>query len=138
MTLVVDSSVATKWYVDESGAAAARELIGSRERLVAPTLILTEVANALWRKCRLNEMEWRQARRAVLTLSAMFQVLEPIEELNAEAFELAEELGHPVYDCLYVVLAKRTDGQLATADRRLIDRFRTTEHWSRIRPLTLS
>jgi predicted nucleic acid-binding protein len=136
MTVVVDASVAVKWYVDEPGARAARDLVASGERLVAPTLVLTEVANALWRKRRLKLVEADQARRAVQTLPRVLHVLEPLEDLNEDAFALADDLDHPVYDCLYVVLAERIGASLATMDRRLIDRLRSTDHWPRVRPLS--
>jgi predicted nucleic acid-binding protein len=138
MTVVVDASIAVKWYVDEPGATAARNLIASGEQLAAPVFIVTEVANVLWRKRRLKVVESAHARRAVRTLPMVFHILEPIDELTADAFELAEGLDHPVYDCLYVALAVRIDAQLVTMDQRLLGRLRSTEHWSRVRPLTLS
>ena len=31
---------------------------------------------------------------------------------------MAHELDHPIYDCLYLALARRIDGQLLTSDQR--------------------
>jgi len=39
--------------------------------------------------------------------------------LLSRATNLAIEIGHPVYDCLYLALAVETNAPLATADRRL-------------------
>jgi predicted nucleic acid-binding protein len=36
-----------------------------------------------------------------------------------EALALACHLDHPVYDCLYLALARREAAQLLTADQRL-------------------
>ena len=55
MTLVVDASVAIKWFVEESRSDAARAVLTSGESLVAPDLVVPEACNAaastsLWQK----------------------------------------------------------------------------------------
>ena len=39
MTVVVDASVALKWYVDEEDSEAALALLASDERLIAPDFL---------------------------------------------------------------------------------------------------
>jgi predicted nucleic acid-binding protein len=39
----------------------------------------------------------------------------------AEALALATHLDHPLYDCLYLVLARREVASLLSADRRLLE-----------------
>jgi predicted nucleic acid-binding protein len=63
--IVVDASVAVKWLLPEPGGAAAQELLASEERLVAPSLIRTEVAAALARRARFGEIEPRDAETAM-------------------------------------------------------------------------
>lgn len=48
MTLVIDASVAAKWYVAEPDSRPALA-VGARGGLIAPDLILAEVANILWK-----------------------------------------------------------------------------------------
>ncbi|MCT4364708.1 MAG: type II toxin-antitoxin system VapC family toxin [Synechococcaceae cyanobacterium MAG-AL1] len=45
--------------------------------------------------------------------------IEPDRHLQVEALALACHLNHPVYDCLYLALARREAATLLTADRRL-------------------
>ncbi len=45
-TVVVDASVALKWFVDEAGSNQARLLLIRDLSLVAPDLIVAEVCNA--------------------------------------------------------------------------------------------
>jgi len=45
--------------------------------------------------------------------------LEPDRHLQAEALALACHLNHPVYDCLYLALARREAASLISSDRRL-------------------
>ena len=61
MRIVVDASVAVKWLVAEEGSDAADRLLTDGDDLYAPRLMASEVANALWRKARLGEIERDQA-----------------------------------------------------------------------------
>jgi len=45
--------------------------------------------------------------------------VEPDRQLQAEALALACHLNHPVYDCLYLALARREAATLISTDRRL-------------------
>ena len=47
--------------------------------------------------------------------------IEPDRTLLPEALALATHLDHPVYDCLYLVLARREVALLLSADRRLLE-----------------
>ena len=57
MRLVVDASVAVKWLVAEEDSSAADRLLAGGDDLHAPRLMASEVANALWRKARMGEIE---------------------------------------------------------------------------------
>ncbi len=116
--MIVDASVAVKWFVDEPLADRARGLRSNE--LAAPDLLVIEVANALWRKVRGGEGTSRGAREALGALRRGPVKLRPAVELVDRAIEMALELGHPVYDCVYLALAERQDDRLATADRRLV------------------
>jgi predicted nucleic acid-binding protein len=52
MILVIDASVAVKWFVDEPRRDQTRDVPGRDMDLIAPDLILVEVANALRNKTR--------------------------------------------------------------------------------------
>ena len=132
MTLVVDTSVVLKWYVEEPESDRAEALIGGE--LVAPDLILVEVANALWKKVMKGEITSDHARGVLPQLSQAV-VLHPAAELAEPALEAALELRHPVYDGLFLALANELDAVLVTADRRLINACRATRFETRIRQL---
>jgi predicted nucleic acid-binding protein len=110
---VIDSSVALKWYVQEHDSELARPLLGLR--LVAPDLIVAELANALWKKIRKGEAVEALAREALVHLRQAVTLV-PSPALVAGAFDLSVELLHPVYDCVFISLAKETDLPLITAD----------------------
>jgi predicted nucleic acid-binding protein len=44
----------------------------------------------------------------------------PLEDIAAAALNLAADLKHPIYDCLYLALAARERCALVTADSTLV------------------
>jgi predicted nucleic acid-binding protein len=116
MTVVIDASVALKWVLDEPGQAAADALLD--EELIAPGLWLIEAANALWRRTRRGEISGQEARERLISLrSAPVATSEEPDDLLA-AVDLANQLDHPVYDCLYLAVALREEASVVTADER--------------------
>jgi predicted nucleic acid-binding protein len=119
MSLIVDASIAVKWVVEEPGSAAARALLSDGERLIAPDLVLAEIANAVRKKLSRGIISREQAVVAARTAERAFDELVPMRLLAFSAIELALDLNHPVYDCFYLSLAARERLPLVTADDRL-------------------
>ena len=117
--VVVDASVAIKWVVDEAGSDLAATLLDGRP-LHAPPLILVEAANALWVMSRRGAIDRAGAADALDHLRrAPFAGL-PADDLVPRALQLAQTLGHPVYDCVYLSLALVREVPVVTADRRFV------------------
>jgi predicted nucleic acid-binding protein len=108
---VVDASVAVKWLIEESDSALAEALAG--HSLSAPSLLLIECANVLWRRARI-----------VRALMAAPVRLVPSELHLEQAVVLATERRHPVYDCVYLCLARASATRLVSADRRFVSAVR--------------
>jgi predicted nucleic acid-binding protein len=121
MSLIVDASVAVKWLADEPGSDEARLLADGRDPLLAPTLLVVEVANALWKKCLRGLITRQHATSGSERLPSAFARLIHDDALSALALDLALDLDlkHPIYDCFYLALAKREDATLVTADARM-------------------
>ena len=117
MTLVIDASVACKWFFEEPLSAEARALGESDEAFVAPDMILVECANAAWRRVSGETVPFLHAQAFLAALPQWFEILVPSARLHEMAFEMACELGHPVYDCQYLALAKNERTRVVTADR---------------------
>lgn len=113
---VIDSSVAVKWLVAEAGSDVAATLIG--RNLVAPDIILAEIANVGWKKWRRGEIAADQAL-LLASSAAQFVNLVPSAPLTDRAAAIAIELSHPVYDCYFLALAEMSSRDLITADARL-------------------
>lgn len=128
MNLVVDASVAVKWLVAEGGSEAAEGLLAGDDDLHAPRLMASEIANALWRKARVGEIERGRAVPLLAAISAMPVHWNADEATCTDALRLALALERPVYDCVYLALAHRLGGRLVTADERFANALSTTEH----------
>jgi predicted nucleic acid-binding protein len=117
--LVVDCSVAVKWFLEEPGDRKALTLLRSGERLVAPELIVAEIVNVLWKRVTAGGIELSQAADVPRAIPRTLAELWPLAPLAERTFAIATELRHPAYDCFYLALAEAKDARLVTADRRL-------------------
>lgn len=131
VTLIIDASVACKWFIAEASSADAEALLASGGGLLAPDLIVPEVCNVAWLKLRRNEITPDQAAAMVDGLPNLLDELVPSVHLAARAFAIANALAHPAYDCFYLALADLRDTRLVTADRRLLGRLARTP-WARL------
>lgn len=120
MTIVVDASVAVKWFVPEPGDEAADKLLESGEPLVAPALIRIEVAGAFMRRLKKGELPEDETRIACQEWEQMLAIgtvtLVPDDELFDDAVRCAFIVKHDLPDCLYLALGKRLGASVITAD----------------------
>ena len=136
MRLVVDASVAVKWLVEEEGSKSAKRLLDGDYDLHAPRLIVSEVANALWRKVRLGEIERGEAGVLAAAVPGMPLRWSDDEHVCADAVRIALTLERPVYDCVYLALGHRLGATLVTADARFANAVAATEHGGAVAVLT--
>lgn len=116
MTVVVDASVAIKWFVRENLHEEAMLLLAVGDSLHAPDLLLPEIANIAWKKTVRQEIGPEQAARIVEACLDGVPRIVPSSELIARAMQMALALTHSVYDCLYLACAEAMGGVLVTAD----------------------
>ena len=128
MNLVIDASVACKWFFEENLSAEARVLAESDAVFFAPDMILAECANAAWRRVSNGTVPEEQAQAFLEALPRWFESLVPSVRLHETAFEMACVLGHPVYDCQYLALAEKEEMRMITADSVFVDRV-TRSRW---------
>jgi predicted nucleic acid-binding protein len=119
MELVVDASVFVKLLIEEPGSDRAEELVAQADRLFAPDLLIIETANTLWKKVRRQGLPQDGALDSLEEAQRFDVELVSSADLLVEALAIACELPHPLYDCLYLLLALRGGRALATADARM-------------------
>jgi predicted nucleic acid-binding protein len=119
VTLVVDASVAAKWVLPEAGSAEAAALRTQDSDLIAPSLVVAEIGNALWKSAMRGDLAGQDVTHILNIGVGHYARLIPIAEIAAAAMEIAVDLKHPIYDCFYLALAERERCALMTADARL-------------------
>jgi predicted nucleic acid-binding protein len=126
--LVIDSSVAIKWFVPEPYSAEARRVLDQYQVgaliLHAPDLINAEIGNIIWKKHLFQGLAAADADAVISEFRKLAFVLTPTAALLEDAYRLAVTHQRTVYDCLYLALSIREGCQFITADERLVNAIR--------------
>jgi predicted nucleic acid-binding protein len=128
--VVVDASVAVKWFVREPRHDIARHLLSEGSLRFAPDLVLSEVTNALRKKHKLGEVSTIQAQRALANLPNYFQRLSPAVETVQDAFQFGIDFDHPTMDCVYLAVAHQIGGLLVSDDKKFVEKCQRFGHGS--------
>jgi predicted nucleic acid-binding protein len=122
----LDASAAVRTIIDANPMPASMvDTLDSADTILVPALFKTEVANALWKYVQHGDITAQDAAvRLKHALSypdhQVDETSDPrVQELTEEALSEACHLNHPVYDLVYVVLARRLSATLVTCDGRL-------------------
>jgi predicted nucleic acid-binding protein len=116
---VLNASAVVRLICHDPAAAGWAAQLSQASMVLAPELMLTEVANALWTLRRTGILEEVDPQVLLANARDFVDQFEPDRELQVEALALACHLDHAVYDCLYLALARREAALLLTADQRL-------------------
>ncbi len=116
--VVVDASVAVKWFVPEIHSEAAARMLDLELALFAPDLVVPEFGSILWKKVRRGEVKREEAEEILTAFERLPIEIRPSSLLVAAACNLAIDLDHSVYDSLYLALAVAEECLLVTADAK--------------------
>jgi predicted nucleic acid-binding protein len=133
VSLVVDASVALKWFLlEEPHASQALAIVQGGDALIAPDFLVAEVCNAAWRSALLGRLTHSQLDEIATSVPRFFGALVSTTGLAPLAVAIARQLDHPVYDCLYLALAEAEQASFVTADLQLLGKVRATpwEQWA--------
>jgi predicted nucleic acid-binding protein len=126
MTLVVDASVAARWFLPLEKSDVGLALLNSGEPLIAPDLIIPELVSTAWKATTFGNAPVETSTDFILRSSQLFHEIVPSSEVASRALKIALELKHPAYDCFYLALAELRECRLVTADERLVRRCAKT------------
>jgi predicted nucleic acid-binding protein len=128
MSVVVDSSVAIKWFLNEPDSQESRALLVDGGALLAPDFLLVEVANGLRRQERRGTISALNVHDAVGELADVFAELSPAASLIQPALQLSQQLDHSVYDCLFLAMRNLRGVALVTADAAFVAKLAVTPY----------
>jgi predicted nucleic acid-binding protein len=127
MRHVVDASVSAKWFIPELHSENALRLLTDfleeKLELMAPDLMVVELANLLWTRSARGDISQAKAAQGLAEFLALGLDLRASSALSATALKLATTEKHPVYDMMYVSLAQQEGCELVTADQKMINKL---------------
>ncbi|HXG67883.1 MAG TPA: type II toxin-antitoxin system VapC family toxin [Blastocatellia bacterium] len=122
--LVVDSSVAIKWFLPEAYSTEARRILDDYQAgpltFLAPDLINAEFGNIVWKKHLYQGLSATDAEAVIAEFRNLAFVLTLTASLLEDAYRLAVTHKRTVYDYLYLALSIREGCQFVTADEKLV------------------
>jgi predicted nucleic acid-binding protein len=126
--LVADASIVVSLFESSERRDIADRLFESND-FSAPDLLFAETASALWSPRRSTAGPREPAMEFLTRIRGLIRVVES-ESLAGDAFEIACNLDHPVYDAFYLALARRIRSHVVTFDQRLIRKIAGTRYES--------
>ncbi len=124
-SLVIDSSIAVKWFLPEPYSSQARQILEGYETgafsFLAPDLLYAEFGNIVWKKHLFHGLDADDAHRVIEEFRNLPFRLISAATLLEPAYQLAVTYKRSVYDSLYLALSVRENCQLITADERLVN-----------------
>lgn len=122
--IVVDASLATKWFLNELDSEQSRNFLNRmRGQLCGPDVLALEVSRALVAAANGRRVDARDVRSAIdlwlRKVSVEALTLYPVaRDMIQRSADIALQLGHPLTDCVYLTLAIDLDCDLATCDAK--------------------
>ncbi len=135
-SVVVDTSIALKWAINEYDSNTALALLASWVdqgiEIIAPALLAYEATNSLYRRVRRGDIPFEDAERGlkevILTVINLDFAQDAI--LNVQAMKLAKRFNLPAaYDAHYLAMAESENCELWTADKRLWNSIQGKLDW---------
>ena len=102
-----------------SGKEWVKEAILAADETLVPDLYIAESSNTAWKFFHIEGASLEQIKQLAQRSMALPDSIFPTYNLWQDALELSHELDHPVYDCMYLVLAQREGAKLLTLDKTL-------------------
>jgi predicted nucleic acid-binding protein len=126
--VVLDASVAAKWYLPIEGEPYVDHAFRlfdtnlTRDiKIEVPDLFWAEMGNILWKATRANQLTRDEAREALDKLIDCNFPTTRSSILLEIAFGIATSFGRSIYDCFYIALAESSGAEFVTADEKLVN-----------------
>jgi len=122
VTVVIDPSALVAYLLEESGFEKTRDLLA--DGVDSPALLLMESSNAVLEASKSKRIDRSDADKAIEVLLALRESNIRVHEeadLLGSAFAIAADHGLTTYDAVYLALAIKVGGSLASKDRKQIE-----------------
>ena len=120
MRLVLDTSAAVNIVMQTALAPALMAMLERADRVIAPSLMHSELGNTLWKAVRFSGLDTAQAMNHYEDAIALVDEFILDETLMMLAIRNAVLHAHPVYDMVFVAAAQQHGCSLLSVDRKLV------------------
>lgn len=122
--LVIDASVALKWFVEENHSNLALKVLDyltEKALPIVPSLFFYEIANVLRYK---PEFGIKDIQEVLSALTRFGFLVVPLENaLCDQTIELAFQYGITIYDASYIAISSKKNCEFVTADEKLFGKL---------------
>lgn len=119
MIIVLDASAGIEIVFGREKAGQLKTQIRTAGKVITSDLYKAETANVIWKYVKADLLEKENAVPLLKLCLDLVDDFIDISENNEEAVNESIRLNHPVYDLLYLTLARRNGAMLLTLDKKL-------------------
>lgn len=119
MIAVLDASASIEVILQRDLSRQIADQILKADWVISPNLYISEVINVFWKYQKLAGYSYDECEKNIDQAIALPDNFITEIDLYREAFSAASMFGHPVYDMMYLVLARRHNAILLTIDKKL-------------------
>jgi predicted nucleic acid-binding protein len=119
MICVIDASAAVEIVLKRSNAVDLINKILTSEKVLSPALFYAETGNVFRKYIQGGYLDEEQAIDLYRKAIQLVDEFVDIRTLNEEALRESIRLSQPLYDLLYMVLARRNAAKLITCDKKM-------------------
>ncbi len=118
MKLLIDNSVVFKLFIEEDKSDEVRGIFSQDYDFYFLDFTLLEAANSFASAVKRRRIDEAQASENFQNFKILATQIIETSPYSAFALDLALQLNHSVYDCLYAVAARENNATLVTCDAK--------------------
>ena len=122
--MVIDTMIIAYALLHEKEfGEVALNVINQADSIIAPDIIRPEIANVIWQWTQWVNLPLEKGLEILEDAELLISEIIPSNHLWYHALELSTEKNHPVYDTLYVALARLRNTKVISNDKKLKSKF---------------
>jgi predicted nucleic acid-binding protein len=120
--VIIDSSALVAYLLEESGFERIRDLLS--DGVQGPALLVMDSCNAVLQASKAGRISHEDAEGVLEVMLSLLRAnvkTHAEEDLVRTSFDTASDHGLTIYDSIYLALAKKLGGGLASRDKKQIE-----------------
>lgn len=119
MIVVLDASAAVGVVLNKQNTEKIEKKLEEADYIIAPDIFVPEVVNAFWKYHQYEDLPLDKCEYFIDCAVNLVDDIIDSGTLYKEAFVLSCQVGHPIYDVLYLISARRHNSVLLSMDEKL-------------------